>query len=148
MADLLAKLSTRHPEVEVWAAGGVLHRVGDDGPEVLLVHRRAHRDWSLPKGKLDPGESLKKAAGREVEEETGFSCKIGDRVGLARYVDAKGREKGVVYWLMTPVDGSFSPNSEVDEIAWMPLEQARERCSYRHDADLLGDRVRRELVGA
>jgi 8-oxo-dGTP pyrophosphatase MutT (NUDIX family) len=145
--DLLTELTTRHPEVEVWAAGGVVHRVGDAGREVLLVHRRSHRDWSLPKGKLDPGESLKMAAGREVEEETGYRCELGKRVGLVRYVDARGREKGVVYWFMTPVAGSFTPNSEVDEIEWVPLAEAPRRCSYRHDADLLGDRVGRLLRG-
>ncbi len=115
-------------------------RGGTDEQEVLLVHRSAYDDWSLPKGKLDPGESLKRAARREVEEETGYRCDLGKRAGLVRYVDARGREKAVVYWLMEVVDGSFEQNHEVDEVEWLPIAAAQERCTYRHDADLLGGR--------
>ena len=146
MADLLAKLSARHPEVEVWAAGGIVVREGADGEEVLLVHRRVHQDWSLPKGKLDPGESLKRAARREVEEETGYRCDVGSRVGFVRYADARGREKAVVYWLMQVVDGSFEPNPEVDRIEWMSLAAARERCTYRHDAEFLAEHAGRGIT--
>ncbi len=145
MPDLHAKLAARHPEVEVWAAGGVVHRNGADGPEVLLVHRPSHDDWSFPKGKLDPGETLEKAARREVEEETGLQCRVGKRVGLVRYVDARGQQKAVVYWLMTPEKGSFEPNREVDAIDWLPLENASRRCSYRHDMKLLREDVERIL---
>lgn len=146
MPDLLSKLSARHPEVEVWAAGGVVHRNGGDGPEVLLVHRSVHDDWSLPKGKLDPGESLKQAARREVEEETGLRCHVGERLAVVRYVDARGRQKGVVYWLMTRAKGAFEPNREVDRIEWLSLRKARRRCSYPHDTKLLRTRVERVLA--
>ena len=146
MSDLLNRLEARHPEVEVWAAGGVVHRRGSDGVEVLLVHRPRHDDWSLPKGKLDDGESLKRAARREVREETGLRCKLGDRVGdVVRYRDAKGRPKGVVYWLMTRDRGEFRRNHEVDEIEWLPLDEAVRRCTYAHDVELLDDDVRRAL---
>jgi 8-oxo-dGTP diphosphatase len=143
--DLRAGLAARHPEVEVWAAGGVVHRDGADGPEVLLVHRPNHDDWSLPKGKLDAGETLAKAARREVEEETGLQCRLGRRVGLVRYVDTRGRQKAVVYWLMTPERGSFKPNREVDVIEWLPVKKASRQCSYRHDMRLLHDDVERIL---
>ena len=77
----------------VEAAGGVLWRpaLGASGVEVALVHRPKYDDWSLPKGKLDPGESFKEAAVREVEEETGLRCGLEGELGQAMYQDAKGR---------------------------------------------------------
>ena len=146
MPERSGKTFDRHPEVEVWAAGGVVHRPGDEGVEILLVHRPDHRDWSLPKGKLDDGETLKDAALREVEEETGLVCELGKRLGVVRYVDARGREKGVAYWLMTASSGSFRPNKEVDAVEWLCLDEARKRCTYAHDAEFLGKPVRRHLT--
>ena len=146
VSDLHRKLTARHPEVEVWAAGGVVVRDGSDGPEVLVVHRPAQDDWSLPKGKLDIGETLKQAARREVEEETGLRCRVGEKLGLISYPDARGRRKAVVYWIMTPKSGRFVPNGEVDEVEWLPLEHAAERCTYGHDARLLRRRVGRLLA--
>ena len=61
-------LPAEHPEIEVWAAGGVIWRRGDVGVELLLAHRPGHRDRTFPKGKLDPGETLRQCARREVEE--------------------------------------------------------------------------------
>ena len=146
VSDLLGRLTARHPQVEVWAAGGVVVRDGPDGPEVLLVHRPAQDDWSLPKGKLDPGETLKKAARREVEEETGLRCSLDEKLGLVRYFDARNRDKAVVYWLMTPRGGAFVANGEVDEVEWLPLEEAAGRCTYDHDSKLLRRRVGRLLA--
>ena len=129
------------PSATVRAAGGIVHRVGDDGaPEILLVHRPRYDDWSLPKGKADPGEGDEDTALREVEEETGLRCVLGARAGETRYRDSKGRSKVVQYWLMEPPpDGAnpFVPNSEVDELRWCTIDDATQLLSYEHDRELL-----------
>ena len=121
----------------MWAAGGIILRDAADGPEVLLIHRRHHRDWSFPKGKLDPGESLGHAAEREVAEETGLRCSRGDRLPVVRYRDAADREKLVVYWTMKVLNGWFEPNDEVDAVGWFDLASAVAVLTYRRDIELL-----------
>lgn len=117
----------------VRAAGGIVRR----GDEVLLVHRPKYDDWTFPKGKCLDGESDEHCALREVAEETGMRCDLGREVASARYQDALGRPKVIRYWLMRPVEGSFSPTSEVDEMVWLPLDEAAERLSYDHDVEIL-----------
>jgi 8-oxo-dGTP diphosphatase len=120
---------------EVEAAGGVV--LGHDG-RVALVHRPRYDDWSLPKGKLDPGESFEEAALREVEEETGMRCRLLDKLDPVEYRDNKGRQKLVRYWLMAvDEDPGFMPNDEVDELRWVPPEEAVALLSYPHDAELV-----------
>ncbi len=100
---------------EVKAAGGVVWRRGDDGVEIVIAHRPRYDDWSLPKGKLDKGESWEQAALREVEEEVGLKCRLGPELEPTSYEDRKGRAKVVRYWLMEPKrDAKFKPNDEVD----------------------------------
>ena len=117
-------------------------RAGGD-TEVLVVHRPKYDDWSLPKGKLDEGETHEDAARREVEEETGLQVRLDREVGQTSYDDRYGRPKVVRYWAMTPVAGSFTPTHEVDEVRWLPLADARELVTYTHDRQLL-DRVAAE----
>src|SRR3954453_460961 len=101
----------------VKASGGVVYRRSDDGIEILLVHRPRYDDWSLPKGKLDAGESWEDAALREVEEETGMRCRLGEELEPITYQDRKGRDKVVGYWLMEPEDDiDFVANDEVDQL--------------------------------
>jgi 8-oxo-dGTP diphosphatase len=126
------------------AAGGIVVRRGPDGTsEVLLVHRPRYGDWSLPKGKADPGERDEDTALREVEEETGLRCTLGIPAGRTRYRDSKGRDKVVHYWLMEPAsdaanaDGSFVPNAEVDAVMWCSVAEATELLTYPHDRKLL-----------
>jgi 8-oxo-dGTP pyrophosphatase MutT (NUDIX family) len=119
------------------AAGGVVWRGDRDAPEVLLVHRPRYDDWSFPKGKLDPGEDHATAARREVQEETGLRCDLGPELPSVRYRDHHGREKRVRYWVMVVVDGTFTPNDEVDELEWLPVDAARLRLTHAHDADVL-----------
>ena len=132
---------SRTPTVR--AAGGIVHRPTPGGePEVLLVHRPRYDDWSLPKGKADPGERDEETALREVEEETGLRCALGAPAGHTRYRDSKGRDKVVHYWLMEPPAsgdgaGSFVPNDEVDELRWYTVPEAAERLTYAHDRELL-----------
>jgi 8-oxo-dGTP diphosphatase len=121
---------------EVEAAGGI---VLDDDGRVALVHRPRYDDWSLPKGKLDPGESFEEAALREVEEETGMRCRLLDELDPVEYRDNKGRQKLVRYWLMAvDQDPGFVPNDEVDELRWVQPEEAAELLTYAHDAELVG----------
>ena len=124
-------------EPQVRAAGGLVVRGGDAGREVLLVHRPRYDDWSLPKGKLDAGESWEQAALREVREETGLRCELGEELGSARYRDRKGRTKLVRYWLMSPLEGSFEPNDEVDEVRWVNPRDAIAALAYEHDRRLV-----------
>src|SRR5688500_9386400 len=92
------------------AAGGVVwRRDASGGLEVLLVHRDRYDDWTFPKGKLESGETHRQAALREVEEETGLRCTLGDELPEVRYEDRKGRAKRVRYWTMEPAGGSFAP---------------------------------------
>jgi 8-oxo-dGTP diphosphatase len=123
----------------VRAAGGVVIRAGDAGePEVLLVHRPRYDDWSLPKGKCEPGESYEDCARREVEEETGFAVELDRALPDVRYRDQKDRPKLVRYWVMRPASTTeFVANDEVDEIVWLPVEEARLKLSYDHDRGLL-----------
>jgi 8-oxo-dGTP diphosphatase len=123
---------------EVLAAGGLVVRTTDEGGvEVAVVHRPRYDDWSLPKGKLDPGESWEAAAVREVEEETGMRCELGEELEPARYLDRKGRRKHVRWWRMTPLGGSFTPSREVDELRWLEPEPAIVLLDYEHDRDLV-----------
>ncbi len=137
MGDLYDRLSRKYPKVEVWAAGGVVLRDHDGLSEVLLIHRPSRLDWSFPKGKLDPGETLGRAAWREVREETGFRCERSERLPLVRYVDGRGRRKAVVYWTMRVISGKFEPNPEVDALGWFDLVSARQVLTYEHDVLLL-----------
>ena len=120
-------------EPTVRAAGGVVVRQSDDGTEVLLVHRPAYDDWSLPKGKAHDGESDEDCALREVEEETGLTCELGRELPSTRYRDGRGRPKVVRYWLMHPGSGEPRAQAEVDEVAWLSLEQARRALTWERD---------------
>ncbi len=117
------------------AAGVVLLRDSQTGPEVLLVHRPHRSDWSLPKGKVDPGEHLIDAAIRECDEETGYQATLGPALPPVFYT-AFGQPKRVDYWVARGrSDEGFVPGDEIDEIRWVSVAQARGLLSYEHDAD-------------
>ena len=125
---------------EVKASGGVVWRRGvGNEPELVVVHRPRYDDRSLPKGKLDGGESWEDAALREVFEEVGLRCRLGEELTPVSYRDNKGRAKVVRYWLMEPEDGvaRFEPNDEVDEMRWVDADEAERLLSYPHDAALV-----------
>ena len=122
-------------EPEVLAAGGLLVR--DDG-RVAVVHRPRYDDWSLPKGKLDPGESFEDGARREVWEETGVRGRIREELQPVEYVDRKGRDK-LVRWYRMDVDGEpdeFVPNDEIDELRWLTPAEAAALLTYPRDKEL------------
>ena len=129
--------SASDSEPEIRAAGGIVHRQNGGATEVLVVHRPKYEDWSLPKGKLDPGETLEQAALREVEEETGWRCTLGRHIGKNEYRDRHGRSKRVDWWLMEPVDGAFEPNDEVDEIRWVAVGEVRALLTHADDYALV-----------
>jgi 8-oxo-dGTP diphosphatase len=122
-------------DAEVLAAGGLVVR---DGTDIAVVHRPRYDDWSLPKGKLDEGEGFEDAALREVEEETGLTCRITGTLGDTSYNDRKDRPKLVRYFRMEPESGEFAPNDEVDELRWLPAAEALELLSYDFDRELVG----------
>jgi 8-oxo-dGTP pyrophosphatase MutT (NUDIX family)/phosphohistidine phosphatase SixA len=127
------------------AAGAVVARPAPDGrdSQVLLVHRTKYDDWSLPKGKQEPGEHLLLTATREVFEEAGVRLVLGRRLVSVRY-QVSGRPKRVHYWSarVAGTDDAAVPNHEVDQVAWLTLARARERASYERDLGVLDDFVR------
>ena len=125
------------PTDVIQAAGGLVVRRQSGNLEIAVVHRPVHRDWSFPKGKLEPGETFEQAARREVLEETGMSCRLVRFIGHTEYVDRKGRPKAVAYWVMAPEAGSFRPNGEVDELRWVTLEDATRLLTYPRDIELV-----------
>ena len=121
----------------VRAAGGAVVREGDGSPEVVIVHRPKYDDWTLPKGKTEPGESDEECALREVEEETGLRCELLEELESSSYSDASGRPKVARYWLMRPVGGRLRPTREVDDARWVPLRDAEAELSYDRDVRVL-----------
>ncbi|MDU0367601.1 NUDIX hydrolase [Microbacterium sp. NPDC089180] len=131
-------------ETAVYAAGGVVWRVVEGKLRVLLIHRTKYRDLTLPKGKVDPGETLAETAVREIREETGIRVALGVPVGVSRYRMPNGRTKIVHYWAAEATDAavrtsSFVPNKEVAAIEWMSLKKARKSLSYPVDVEILDE---------
>ena len=117
---------------DVKAAGGLVRRAG----KLAVAHRPRYDDWSFPKGKLDAGETWEQAALREVEEEIGLRCRLGDELPPVAYDVEKGH-KVVRYWLMEPESGAFEPNEEVDEVRWLSPAEAEQLLTYDHDRALV-----------
>jgi 8-oxo-dGTP diphosphatase len=125
------------------AGGAVWRRAGNGDLEVVLVHRARYDDWSLPKGKVDPGETDEQAALREVQEESSIEARLGPELMTTTYLDRSGKQKQVRYWAMTPAGGEAAGAHEVDEAAWVPLAEARFRLTYSRDVAVLD-----ALIGA
>ncbi|GAA4677414.1 NUDIX hydrolase [Gordonia humi] len=121
----------------VWAAGGVVWRPGASGVEVALVHRPRYDDWSLPKGKAEPGELLVTTAAREIVEETGYEVRMGHELLTVQYRLSSGALKKVAYWSAAVTGGSFVANHECDESIWSTVSAAIDRVSYSADRKVL-----------
>ncbi|RLP92313.1 MULTISPECIES: NUDIX hydrolase [unclassified Micromonospora] len=120
------------------AAGGVAWRPTADGVQVCVVHRPRYGDWTLPKGKLEPGEHPLVAAVREVAEESDVQGVPQVRLPSVRY-RSEGQPKLVDYWSMLAVgSGGFQPGTEVDDVRWVAVDDAIRLVSYPHDAEVLG----------
>ncbi|HEY8200082.1 MAG TPA: NUDIX hydrolase [Actinomycetota bacterium] len=130
-----------HQDGIVRAAGGVVvrnHRARGDGElEIVVIYRARYDDWSLPKGKLDPGESEEAAALREVEEETGLRCRTVRFLTTVSYADRRGRTKTVAYWLMEPVEGELRAEREIDDVLWARAADAASVLTYPRDVELV-----------
>ncbi len=105
---------------------------------MCIVHRPLYDDWTLPKGKLENGESNEQAALREVAEEAGVAGRLVETWSCeTRYLDYRGRDKVVTYFLLEVDEVAFSPNDEVDRLEWLPPAIASARLTYPHDAEVL-----------
>ncbi len=137
MATSLAPIAPADPPV-IKAAGGILQRTTPRGDEVMVVYRKRHQDWTLPRGKVKDGESFQEAAMREVMEETGCSCRIGNYLGTISYSD-NGVPKVVLFWKMSVVDdqGGARNNEEIGEALWLQVPAAIERLTYAQEKALL-----------
>jgi 8-oxo-dGTP pyrophosphatase MutT (NUDIX family) len=138
--------------VPVLAAGAVCWRLVDGKAQIMLVHRGDRADVSLPKGKLDPGETLPQTAVREIKEETGLSISLGAPLGTVEYTLPNGREKIVYYWASEVTAdavkaSTFTPNSEISRVEWVTLSRARKVLSYEHDLDVIDRFVERLEAG-
>ena len=127
--DLLSERAT--------SAGGILFRVGQRGPELVLGKRRRERDaitWSLPKGTPDGDETSEQTALREVTEETGLQVRIVAPVGDVHYRFVReGRriDKTVHYFLMEVVGGDIADHDhEFDEVRWFSVAEAESIMSF------------------
>jgi 8-oxo-dGTP diphosphatase len=136
MATSIAPIVPADPPV-IKAAGGILQRSTPRGDEVMVVYRKRHQDWTLPRGKVKDGESFQEAAMREVEDETGCSCRIGNYLGTISYSD-NGVPKVVLFWKMTLIEEKSSRNKEqIGEALWLPVAAAIERLTHAQEKALL-----------
>ena len=119
------------------AAGAVLYRMENGVPVCAVVHRSRYDDWSLPKGKVDSGESLPTTAVREILEETGSESALESLIGTTAYPLKENTRKEVTYWSARDFGGEFEPNAEVDEIRWLPIDEAKSLVTYPLDRKIL-----------
>ncbi len=129
-------------EKAVYAAGAVLWREIDGKVHILVVHRTQYGDVTIPKGKVDPGETLPQTAVREIAEETGIQVVLGVPLGISRYFLANGREKIVHYWAAKATEkailrSTFVPNGEIAALEWVTIKKARSYLSYPPDVEIL-----------
>ncbi len=137
MTEIRTAVADEDLPPSIHAAGAVLWRPGSSGDaEVALVHRPHHQDWSLPKGKVDPGESRARTAVREVAEETGFGAALGRHLATVRY-PVGGERKVVDYWEARAGEGVFTPDGETDELRWCSVREAADLLTYDSDREVL-----------
>jgi 8-oxo-dGTP diphosphatase len=124
------------------AGGAVCWKMIDGTVSILLVHRTTHNDVSLPKGKVDPGETLPETAKREIREETGLEVTLGAYLGRVDYLVPSNKPKEVHYWACEVDPGEaerapFESNDEIDALEWLSVKKALTRLTYTHDADIV-----------
>ena len=118
----------------IQAAGAVLWRKSDKLKlEIAIIHRPRYNDWSLPKGKVESGESHISAGYREIQEETGYESTFGPEIGTVVY-KLEGAPKEVRYWAAAATVKTGTPNpQEVDEVLWLEPKKAKEKLSNKDD---------------
>jgi 8-oxo-(d)GTP phosphatase len=124
--------SARRP---ILAGGAVVTREHPGrGTEVVIIHRKRYDDWTLPKGKLDVGESLPACAVREVREETGVTIRLSVPLDSITYEAGSAGLKKVDYWGGVVLESvRRAPDAEVDVVSWLPVRAALGRLTYSHD---------------
>ncbi|MBF4461705.1 MULTISPECIES: NUDIX hydrolase [unclassified Rathayibacter] len=137
----------------VYAAGAVCWRLIEGRPHILVIHRPHRRDVSLPKGKVDQGESLPETAVREIREETGLAVALGVPLGSTEYTLPNGRPKTVYYWAARVTEkavlaSDFVPNGEVEALEWVTPKRARSYLTYPHDVAIVEEFSRIAARGA
>jgi 8-oxo-dGTP pyrophosphatase MutT (NUDIX family) len=138
---------TAPPLRTVRSAGGVVCDDRDDGRRwvLLIVHRNLNGTprWTLPKGRIEDGETSEVAALREVREETGHGAEI---VAPLITIDYRflWRPEGVRYhkfvdWFLMRWDGRppGTPDGEVEHIEWVPYDVSLMRLEHRSERDLV-----------
>ncbi len=124
-------------EKVIEAAGGLLWRNAPTGREIAIIHRPEYDDWTLPKGKSEPGERWQTTAERELFEETGYRVQLISFAGSTAYT-VNGVAKVVLFWnMLLKEDGEFQENSEVDALVWLPVEFALQKMSYAAEKTIL-----------
>ena len=126
----------------VYAAGAVCWRMSKGEIELAMVYRTKHKDWTFPKGKVDPGELLPETAVREIEEEAGIRIRLGRKLAVIDYELASGETKEVHYWVSKVKDSAiakskFTPNDEIEKVEWFTAKKATKQLTYNHDRELL-----------
>ena len=122
------------PKKVIEAAGGILWKETSSGFKLAIIHRKQYDDWSLPKGKREPGESWQETALREVREETGCRATLGEFIGSAAYAINGQTPKVVLFWHMTAKSScKFIPNSEVDKLKWVSPKNALKFLNYEDE---------------
>ena len=118
----------------IQAAGAVLWRKSDISQlEIAVIHRPRYDDWSLPKGKVESGESHISASYREIQEETGYESTFGPEIGTVVY-KLEGSPKEVRYWAAAATIKTGTPNpKEVDEVLWLAPDKAKEKLTNKDD---------------
>ncbi|MFT4136480.1 NUDIX hydrolase [Microbacterium sp.] len=129
-------------DTAVYAAGGVVWRLVEGRLMILVIHRTAYADVTLPKGKVDPGETLAQTAAREIFEETGIRVALGISVGVSHYRMPNKRQKIVHYWSAEATEeairaSAFVPNREIAALEWVTPKRALTYLSYPVDVEIL-----------
>lgn len=136
----------------VYAAGALVWRIVDGKLRILVIHRTKYADVTLPKGKVDPGETLPETAVREIFEETGIRVHLGAPIGVSHYRLPSKRQKIVYYWAAHATDtavrqSAFVPNKEVAGLEWVSPKRALSYLSYPVDVEILENFLRLEGDG-
>lgn len=121
------------------AAGALLWREREDcSIEIALIHRPRYGDWTLPKGKIEDGETSLQCAFRELVEETGIRAAFTRQLGTVEY-EENGERKRVIFWAAHCAlnQSTFVPNEEVDQLRWLTADEALEQATYQSDIEII-----------
>lgn len=121
------------------AAGALLWReTAERTIEIALIHRPKYDDWTLPKGKIEAGETALQCAYRELIEETGITASFTRQLGNVEYEES-GQRKRVIFWAaQCALEASqFIANEEVDQLIWLTPEHARSKATHESDQEMI-----------